>query len=88
VNGAECSPRIVALAVDTDHQRSGLARRLLGAVEAWARELGCRDLEITSARSRDGAHAFYEALGFTNQYERSARFKRALSSAKFTSTDR
>lgn len=70
--------RVVALAVGGEHRRSGLGRRLLVAAEAWARELGCRDLEITSARTRDDAHAFYRALGFADQSERSARFKRAL----------
>jgi GNAT superfamily N-acetyltransferase len=71
--------RVVALAVDPGRQRSGLGRRLLAAVEAWARETGCGEIEITSSRSREDAHAFYRALGFTDLCERSARFRRALS---------
>jgi RimJ/RimL family protein N-acetyltransferase len=70
--------RVVALAVDARHRRSGLGRRLLGAAEAWARELGCRDVEITCSRSRHDAPAFYETLGFAEECERSARFKRSL----------
>jgi RimJ/RimL family protein N-acetyltransferase len=70
--------RVVALAVDPARRRAGLGRRLLAEVEAWARDLGCHDIEVTSSRRRDDAHAFYRALGFTELCERSARFKRAL----------
>lgn len=76
--------RVVALAVDPARRRSGLARQLLGAVEAWAAGLGCRDLEITSSRRRNDAHAFYRALGFVDVCDDSARFKRPI----VTSTDR
>ena len=71
--------RVVALAVDRRHRRSGVGRRLLAAVEAWASDLGCRDIEITSARRRDDAQTFYEALGFVDLCDDSARFKRPLS---------
>jgi ribosomal protein S18 acetylase RimI-like enzyme len=70
--------RVVGLAVDPAHQRSGVGRRLLAAVEAWSGETGCDEIEITSSRSRDAAHAFYRALGFTDLCERSARFRRPL----------
>lgn len=70
--------RVVALAVDREHRRSGVGRQLLAAVEAWATELDCRELEITSSRARDDAQAFYEALGFVDQCDRAARFKRPL----------
>jgi GNAT superfamily N-acetyltransferase len=70
--------RVVALAVDPARQRSGLGRRLLAAVEAWAGGLGCGDIEITSSRSRHDAHSFYRALGFTDLCEHSARFRRPL----------
>ncbi|MBV9607002.1 MAG: N-acetyltransferase [Solirubrobacterales bacterium] len=75
--------RVVALAVDRARQRSGVGRRLLAAVEAWASERGCRELEITSSRHRADAHAFYEALGFVDVCDRSARFARRI-----TRTDR
>jgi GNAT superfamily N-acetyltransferase len=70
--------RVVALAVDRGRRRCGLGRRLLLAVEAWAGGLGCRDIEITSARRRDDAHSFYQALGFTDLCDRSARFRRPI----------
>lgn len=73
--------RVVALAVDRQRRRSGVGRRLLAAVEAWATELGCRDIEIMTARGRDDARVFYEALGFVDQCDRSARFKRPLASS-------
>jgi RimJ/RimL family protein N-acetyltransferase len=71
--------RVVALAVDRARRRSGVGRQLLAAVEAWALSLGCRDIEITSSRTRDDAHAFYDSLGFVDLCDRSARFKRPLS---------
>jgi GNAT superfamily N-acetyltransferase len=77
--------RVVALAVDPARRRSGLGRRLLTAVETWAAELGCHEIEITSSRHRDAAHAFYRSLGFVDQCDRSARFRRPLG---VTSTDR
>lgn len=70
--------RVVALAVDPGQRRGGVGRRLLGAVEAWAAGLGCRDIEVTSRRTRDDALAFYDTLGFADLCERSARLKRPL----------
>jgi GNAT superfamily N-acetyltransferase len=69
---------VVALAVDPARRRSGLARRLLSAVETWAAGLGCREIEITSSRGRHDAHSFYRALGFTDLCDRSARFRRPI----------
>lgn len=70
--------RVVALAVDPTRRRSGLGRQLLAAVETWAANLGCHEIEITSSRHRDDAHAFYRTLGFVDVCDRSARFKRPL----------
>lgn len=74
--------RVLALAVDSSSRRAGVARRLLGAVEAWAAGLGCGEIEITSLRSRDDAHAFYASLGFEDRCGRSARFTRPLRTAR------
>jgi GNAT superfamily N-acetyltransferase len=74
--------RVVALVVDPARRRVGAGRRLLDAVEAWALDLGCRDIEVTSRRSREDAQAFYRALGFEDASERSALFRRPLSSAR------
>jgi ribosomal protein S18 acetylase RimI-like enzyme len=76
--------RVVALAVDRERRRSGLGRRLLAAVERWAADAGCRDVEVTSQRTREDAQAFYRSLGFEDLCERSARFKRPLASGPDT----
>jgi GNAT superfamily N-acetyltransferase len=34
------------------------------AVEAWARENGAASLHLTAARYREGAHRFYERIGY------------------------
>ena len=69
--------RVVTLAVDSTRRRAGVGRRLLGAVEDWAAEMGCSDIEVTSRRSREDAHTFYRAQGFEDVSVRSARFWRA-----------
>ena len=53
---------------------------LLASVSV-ARRLGCEDLELTSSRSRSGAHAFYRHLGFEDRCPRSARFVRPLTAS-------
>jgi hypothetical protein len=40
--------------------------------------LGCREMEITSARDRPAAHALYSALGYTDACARSAGFMEDL----------
>jgi RimJ/RimL family protein N-acetyltransferase len=74
--------RVVALVVDRTRRRAGVGRRMLDAVEGWAADLGCRDIEVTSRRSRDDAHAFYRALGFEDACGRSALFRRPLGVAR------
>lgn len=55
---------ILALAVSIEHQRSGVGRGLLDAVERWARESGAQGIRLVSASARTGAHAFYKKCGF------------------------
>jgi RimJ/RimL family protein N-acetyltransferase len=69
--------RVVALAVDSTRRRARVGGRLLAAVEEWAAVMDCSDIEVTSRRSRDDAHAFYRAHGFEDVTDRSARFWRA-----------
>jgi RimJ/RimL family protein N-acetyltransferase len=70
--------RVVALSVDPGHRRAGVGRRLMAAVEAWGAAHRCVDVEVTSLRSRDGAHRFYAALGYEDRCTESGRFRRAL----------
>jgi GNAT superfamily N-acetyltransferase len=64
--------------VDAALRGRGVGRALLAAVEREARALGCRDIEITSARDRVGALAFYTALGYEDICGRAARLVKRL----------
>jgi GNAT superfamily N-acetyltransferase len=50
--------------VDDDHRRTGIARRLLAAVEARMLEKGCRRLCICAKAANLAAVRCYEASGF------------------------
>ena len=67
--------RLTALVVREDARRRGVARALVDAVEARAREAGCERLHVTTAGRRADAHAAYLSLGFA---ETGRRFGKAL----------
>jgi len=71
--------RIDSLVVDAGQRRTGTGRALLDAAEALARAWGCLRIEVTSKRSRAGAHAFYRSQGFIDVCDRSGRFTKELS---------
>ena len=56
--------RLTALAVKADAQGKGAGRALVSMVERWAWARGARRVEVTSGSHRDGAHAFYQTLGY------------------------
>jgi N-acetylglutamate synthase-like GNAT family acetyltransferase len=66
--------RIESLVVQAAGRRAGTGRELIDAAERLARSWGCRQIEVTSKRSRADAHAFYGRLGFTDACDESARF--------------
>jgi GNAT superfamily N-acetyltransferase len=69
--------RVTALVVSEPARGLGAGRRLMARAEELAREAGCEGIELTSGirPEREGAHRFYEALG----YERTSyRFWRPL----------
>lgn len=70
--------RVMGLAVLDEQRRAGVGRVLLEAAEAWAREQGCVDMEITSNRRRDAAHAFYPARGYEDVSPKAARYWRSV----------
>jgi ribosomal protein S18 acetylase RimI-like enzyme len=57
--------QIMALAVATDRQRSGIGRILIQAAESKLIQGGARVLVVTSGNHRTDAHAFYEKNGYT-----------------------
>ena len=67
---------LTTLVVGTRYQRRGIGKYLAVAIEDWAQGHGASRLSVTSGNHRDGAHAFYERLG----YERSGiRLSKPLS---------
>ncbi|MFL5384600.1 MAG: GNAT family N-acetyltransferase [Longimicrobiaceae bacterium] len=67
--------RLLSLVVEPGERGRGTGAALLEAAERWAREQGAAQLHLTTGLHRDGAHRFYERLG----YERTgARYVRKL----------
>ena len=73
-----CWGRVVALVVDAQARGLGVGRRLLAAVEQAALARNCVRMEISSARRRTGAHAFYRSMGYTERMDTAARFLKDL----------
>lgn len=55
---------IGGLVVDEQHRSRGIGRQLMAAAEQWARDQGCTEVRLRSNVIREGAHCFYEALGY------------------------
>jgi len=70
--------RLVALVVDERHRGTGVGHALLDRAERLAQQSGCDEMEITSQRSRERAHQFYESHGYADWCEKSARFRKPL----------
>ncbi len=64
-----------AMFVHPDHRGSGVGSAMVRFAMKAAREARCGSLELTSNKSRDRAHRFYERLGFRATHE---GFKLAL----------
>lgn len=56
--------RITALSVRRGRERQGIGRCLIRAIENWAIARGAARMEVTSGDHRDGAHCFYQAMGY------------------------
>lgn len=70
--------RIESLVVATGARGTGAGRLLVTAAETLARTWECHAIEVTSARHREGAHAFYRRVGFADVCERAGRFWKEL----------
>jgi GNAT superfamily N-acetyltransferase len=55
---------LTALVVAESHRRLGAGRMLMQRAEEWAREHGCTAVMLRSNIVREGAHEFYEAIGY------------------------
>ncbi len=56
--------RVMSLVVTESERGRGTGAALMRAAEAWARENGAASLHLTAARHREGAHRFYERVGY------------------------
>jgi GNAT superfamily N-acetyltransferase len=70
--------RIESLVVTAGSRGGGAGRLLIKAAESLARSWDCHAIEVTSSRQREGAHAFYRRLGFSDVCNRSGRFWKDL----------
>jgi predicted N-acetyltransferase YhbS len=64
---------IIALSVTVAYQRSGAGQALVTRLEAWGRENGAARVLVTTALRREGAHAFYERMGYSYSGRRYSR---------------
>lgn len=63
--------RIMAMAIDPEHQRQGMGTALVQAAETFARTCGCLRIEVTSGDRREkDAHVFYGKLGYASDCRR------------------
>lgn len=53
-----------AIAVVEEYRRYGAAKKLLEAVEAWAKKSGAEGIRIYGGTERSAANAFYKANGY------------------------
>jgi GNAT superfamily N-acetyltransferase len=60
---------IDGLVVDVAYRRKGIALQLMQKAEAYAKEVGCAVIELTSGvrRASLGSHEFYKQLGYANE---------------------
>lgn len=79
VNGTASTPVafLEGIYVTPSHRRTGVARRLLDAVIAWARTKGCGELASDVALDNALGHLAHRALGF-EETERVVFYRRAL----------
>ena len=70
--------RIESLVIDESARGTGAGSALLQSAETVALDWGCLAMEVTSARTRDDAQAFYQRMGYTDMCSRSGRFLKEL----------
>ena len=67
---------IAGLVVEEKSRSRNIGRMLMARAENWAREKGCSECGLRSNVIREGAHRFYENLGYrVNKTQKSFRKK-------------
>jgi aminoglycoside 6'-N-acetyltransferase I len=79
VNGCDTSPVVFVegIYVHPGRRRSGIAKALCHAIEAWGREQGCNEMASDALLENLSSHAFHEAVGF-DETERVVYFRKLL----------
>ncbi|GHU37151.1 N-acetyltransferase [Bacilli bacterium] len=68
---------ILGLAVFKAFQRQGVGKALMQAAEAFARADGAAAIRLNSGENRQGAHLFYERMGY-DRVKSQANFRKAF----------
>jgi len=61
--------QVEGVRVRSDRRGEGIGAAMMRHAAALAAEKGCRTLQLTTDKSRTGAHRFYERLGFQRSHE-------------------
>jgi len=79
-DGCESSPVafLEGWYVDADLRRGGVGRRLVEAVEQWARERGLTELASDALLQNTVSHRAHDRLGFV-EVERAVRYRKRIS---------
>ena len=56
--------------VDKDYRRRGIAKKMFAEIERIANEQHCEIIYFTSLQDNHGAHAFYRAVGYSDEKEK------------------
>lgn len=79
VNGTSTSPVLFleGIFVAAPARRTGVARALVHAVQAWGQARGCREFASDAALDNQASHAFHRALGF-EETQRVVYFRKSI----------
>ncbi|MBN1698769.1 MAG: GNAT family N-acetyltransferase [Spirochaetales bacterium] len=66
---------ILGLVVSRGYRNSGYGKALMHEVEYWAKSNGCKGVRLNSGNERDGAHKFYEIIGYTMRKQQKNFYK-------------
>ncbi len=88
VHGCNTSPVafLEGIYVRPEARGIGIGRRLLDAIETWARKHGCTEFASDADLTNPDGHAFHEALGF-DETDRVICFHKSLRSDKSASVE-